>query len=110
MLARPEVVVKDPAELGRASAVVGSSAFSRQYTVPAPACSLAPASTAQRQGLMEKILRLISLEKAKGDMTVFKQVKAATKTWGESCPPDPQRVGHELLGLDASKRQFRLDA
>lgn len=70
--------------------MVGSSTFSRWYTVPAPACGLAPASMAQRLGLMEEILRLASLEKAKGDVAMFQQVKAATKTWEESCPPDPQ--------------------
>lgn len=58
-----------------------------------------------RPGLMEKALRLTNLEKARGDVIMFKQVKAATKRKLSSSPTE-----QELLGWDTSKHQFRSDA
>lgn len=54
---------------------------------------------------MEKTLRLTNLEKARGDVIMFKQVKAATKRKLSSSPAE-----QELLGWDTSKHQFRSDA
>lgn len=55
--------------------------------------------------LTEKISRLINLEKAREDVKMFKQVKAATKGKFSSSPTE-----HQLLGLEASKHQFSSDA
>lgn len=87
VLETPEVVVRGPCRTGEG---LGGGGFKRVFqglrgTGPSPR-----PGTHLHGPEAGTMLRLISLAKAKGDMTTFNQVKSATKTRGVSCSPDPQ--------------------
>lgn len=67
-------------------------------------CSTDLSQVSMRLGLTEKILRLSNLEKAREEVTKFKQMKAAKKS--KSSSPTEHAWA---TGLDTSKHQFRSD-